>query len=98
MAVCNVAYLTTPLVGSGNVILMAETTSREDVAIDVGSNAASATADDQERIVRLCADTTCRFRIGASPTALTTDERLPADAIEYRWIQPGQSVAVIAEA
>jgi hypothetical protein len=49
--------------------------------------------------VRLCANAACHYRIGnGTVTATTADVFLPANAIEYAMVTPGESIATIEAA
>lgn len=61
-----------------------------------GTSAAISNAvGSQTRVVRLYATQDCYVAVGASPTATTSDMPLPAGAIEYIKINPGEKVAAV---
>jgi ABC-type taurine transport system substrate-binding protein len=45
--------------------------------------------------VRVVASTHCHIAFGSSPTATTSSAKLPANAIEYFVVTPGQKIAAI---
>jgi hypothetical protein len=47
------------------------------------------------QVVRVIPSTACHIRFAQSPTALTTDPKLPANAAEYFVVTPGQKIAAI---
>lgn len=47
--------------------------------------------------IRLATTTACRFLVGRNPTALATSAYLPANAVEYFGVNPGDKVAVIQD-
>lgn len=51
--------------------------------LDTTATHLSATFQAETRFIRLCADGVVSFAIGAAPTATTSNERLPANWIEY---------------
>lgn len=51
--------------------------------LDTAGTHLSAALNAETRFVRLCSDGVVSFKWGAAPTAATTDERLPANWIEY---------------
>jgi hypothetical protein len=67
--------------------------------ITVAASAAACTAFGKDTaIVRISTDTACHFAFGASPTATTSADYLPADGIEYHGVTgvASQKVSVIA--
>ena len=46
-------------------------------------------------VVRLCATTACYVKVGAAPTATTSDMYLPANQAEKFFITPGFKVSAI---
>ncbi len=73
----------------------------QEVAIGASSaqSAAFGTAGHSpNKLLRLCATVGCRLAFGVNPTATATGAFLPADAIEYIELLPGDKVAVIQEA
>ena len=46
-------------------------------------------------VVRLCATAACHVKVGAAPTATTSDPYLPADTPWFIEVAPGQKVAAI---
>lgn len=65
------------------------------VAVGAGS-AVSAPFSGATRFVRVHTDSICSIAFGAAPTALTAMKRLAAGQTEFFGVQPGHSVAVIA--
>ena len=51
------------------------------------------------RHIRVCSDVAHRWVIGESPTATSSSQRRPADAVEYHDVDPGKSwrISVLAE-
>lgn len=77
--------MTAPLLyvdGAKNAVQSTGYGASQDVAVGATS-AQSALLPATTRIIRLCATTNCRIRIGTNPTALATDTFLPANAVEY---------------
>lgn len=74
---------------------LTELTRGEDVSVST-SSAQSSAAPSNTTHARISADVVVRFRRGANPTALTTDMRLPAEAVEIIPCAPGEKVAGIA--
>ena len=60
-----------------------------------GTTAQSAAFNAETRYIRISGDVAFRFRVGANPTALTTDTRMIADSAEYFGVLPGQKIAAI---
>lgn len=48
------------------------------------------------RVVRIACDSICSVSIGTNPTATTLNGRLAANQTEFRGVQSGMSLAVIA--
>jgi hypothetical protein len=76
---------------------------REIATQSVAAGASSAKAANpfgaQTFQVRLAANTACHYRLGDSAVAATaSDPFLPANAIEYVMVNPGQSIAAIEAA
>lgn len=68
----------------------------EDVTISAVS-AQSTAAPASTMFARLCPTTDIRYRIGANPTALTTDTLLPAGTPEFIPMAAGLKIAAIQE-
>jgi len=49
----------------------------------------------QTGLVRVCASTDCNIAFGINPVATATSLYLPAGAIEYFGVNPGEKIAVI---
>lgn len=64
------------------------------VAIAAGSAQSNAFRANTN-LVRLHTDAICSVLFGSNPTATATNKRLPAGAVEYFYVAPGQKVAVI---
>jgi len=47
------------------------------------------------KIIRVVCTSDCHYRIGAAPTATTSDPFLPANVVEYVGINSGQKIAFI---
>lgn len=45
--------------------------------------------------VRVLASTSCHIKVGASPTATSSDTRLAANVPEYIEVSPGEKIAAI---
>jgi hypothetical protein len=50
----------------------------------------------QTRFIRVQNDSICSISIGPTPTADVTKTRVPAESIEYHGVNPGDTLAVIA--
>lgn len=68
-------------------------------ATELAVNSASAASSTfSSTMIRLCATTDCRIKIGSNPTAAATDAYLKAGVPEYFQVVPGVDVvAVIRE-
>lgn len=75
-----------PIPGSGQNITTSGT---------AANNSTDFAANTQ--IIRICATQAIRYRVGFSATAVATDTRLPADAVEYIGIVKGERLSVIQE-
>lgn len=62
----------------------------------IGSEVKSAAFNANTRFIRVHCDAICSIVIDGSPTAATTDTRLPADAVEYFGVNPGDKLSVIS--
>lgn len=51
--------------------------------LDTAGTHLSATFNAETRFIRLCADGVVSYKIAATPTAATSDERLPANWVDY---------------
>lgn len=61
-----------------------------------GVSAAVANAvTSRTKIIRVVCTSDCHYRIGATPTATTSDPFLPANVVEYVGINSGQKIAFI---
>ena len=68
------------------------------IAFDASTAIASAFGSDTYQL-RLVADSACCYAIGdGAQTATTNDPFLPANAIEYVIVSPGQSISAIKAA
>lgn len=68
--------------------------SNENVAY-TGTAAASAAFSSGIHHIRLSATTACYYKLGANPTATSSDTYLPANVIEIIRVNPGQKIAFI---
>lgn len=59
------------------------------------TSAQSAAFAGSTKIARVSCDTTVSAAYGSSPTALTTNMRIPANVPEYFYVQPGMKFAFI---
>lgn len=66
----------------------------QNIAIGAGSVQSNAFNTDT-RLIRVHTDAICAIKIGASPTAVATDKRMPANATEYFTVTAGHKIAVI---
>ncbi|CAB4141078.1 hypothetical protein UFOVP413_34 [uncultured Caudovirales phage] len=66
-------------------------------ASSVQSTVIGTAGQTPNRLIRLCATTNCRIAIGTNPTASATSTLLPANAIEYCELTPGERFAVIQD-
>lgn len=60
------------------------------------SSTQSAAFNAATRFIRLHTDAICSTAVSDNPTATTASERMPADAVEYFSVRPGDKIAVIA--
>lgn len=58
--------------------------------------ASSATFDAQTVAVRIHVDAICSYSFGSSPTATTSDARMPADHTEIFGVNPGDKVSFVS--
>lgn len=65
------------------------------VAVGV-SSASSEAFNAATKFVRVVSDTACNIAFGSTPSALTTEHFLPANAIEFYAVVAGTKIAVIA--
>jgi hypothetical protein len=79
-----------------------QSSSRAGVTQTIAFNASAAIANvfgPETFQLRLVADSPCCYRIGnGTQTATTSDIYLPANAIEYVIVSPGQSISAIMAA
>jgi dihydrofolate reductase len=69
------------------------------VVVIGGASTASQAFNEATKMIRMHTDVVCSFRIGdagATPTALTTDDRMAAGQTEFANVFPGAKIAVIA--
>jgi hypothetical protein len=59
------------------------------------ASAQSSAVSDSIRELRLVATQNCYYKVGANPTATTSDTYLPSGTVEYIAIAPGEKVAAI---
>lgn len=64
--------------------------------VAIGAEAKSAAFNANTRYIRVQVDAICSYDIATAPTATTTDARLPADAIEYMAVNPGDKISFIS--
>lgn len=65
------------------------------VAITAGSVQSNAFTPNTS-LIRVHCDAICSVEIGGtSPTATSASQRMPADAVEYFFVRPGDKLAVI---
>lgn len=64
--------------------------------VAIGAEAKSAAFNTATRYIRVQVDAICSYDIATSPTATTTDARLPADAIEYMAVNAGDKISFIS--
>lgn len=70
----------------------------QSIAVSGTSAAMTNAVQGRTSFVCLVADVACHFRMGSSPTAVTTDRFLPANTPRFMPIAPGEKVAVIQAA
>lgn len=63
-------------------------------SVSVGSTATTFGSAVQAQLLRITADIGINYLLGASPTAATTDVRLPSDVVEYIQCSIGNVVSV----
>lgn len=76
--------------------VVAEPAIAEQTVSITGASQASAPFNEATRIVRVACDAVCSIKFGKSPSAATTNKRLAANQTECFAVNPGDSVAVIA--
>lgn len=60
-----------------------------------GTSAQSSAFNDRTTYIRVQTDAAVAIRVAANPTAVTTDTRMAAGAVEYFAVGPGQKLAAI---
>lgn len=61
-----------------------------------GASVASTAFGGGTRIIRLHCDAIASFKVGVAPVVTTSSARMPADAVEYFLVNPGEKIAVIS--
>jgi hypothetical protein len=69
---------------------------RQSMAITAGSTTLALPFTTATRFIRVHTDAICSIAIDAAPTAATTKDRMSAESTEYFGVQPGHTLAVIA--
>lgn len=70
-------------------------TVEQPVLTNSGSSQQSAGFASSTRIIRLTSDGIISYVIGKNPVVSVANRRLPAGAIEYIGVAPGQKIAII---
>lgn len=65
------------------------------IAVAATSAACSNAFGEGVSAVRVSSTTNCHIRLGATPVAVTSDMYLPAGAVEFLAVQPGEKLAAI---
>jgi len=68
--------------------------SNENVAY-TGTAGQSAAFASGIHAIRICSSTASYYKIGANPTATSSDTYLPADEVEYIIVNPGQKISFL---
>ena len=90
-------YSTTGTNRSSAVQISAEPCLRDQQPLDFSAGAvASLPFLAQTIFVRVHTDAPCSIAFGSTPTATTSNKRLPANTTEYFGVQPGSKISVIA--
>ena len=84
--------------GGGRLPAMSEPSLATHVVAIGGASAQSPAFSTGTHLVRVHADANCSLKFGQNPTASTTDLRTSAGFTEYFAVNPGDKVAVIANA
>lgn len=61
-----------------------------------GTSAASAALNVATTFVQFAPDSPCCVAIGASPTAVVTEDRLPSGSVTFRAFQPNSGLKIAA--
>jgi LysM repeat protein len=70
---------------------------QQSMAITASSTTLPTAFTPQTRFIRVQNDSICSIAIGSgTPVAVTTKFRVPAETIEYHGVNPGDTLAVIA--
>lgn len=79
--------------GAGSIIQagLEPAVTQQSVAIAASSGQSNA-FNDSTALVMVHTDAICRITFGTNPTAVATDQRLPADATVYFGVKPGSKL------
>lgn len=91
---------TQPQDNRGNPFVAAPLSALNVAAQDIATGAGSAQStafDVKTKIIRVSCTVACRILTGVNPTALATSTLLPANWIDYLWVNPGDKLAAIQE-
>ena len=70
--------------GENQVVGFTSTSTANTTAFQAGTN-----------MVRVVATTSCHIKFAGSPTATTSDAKLPPNVVEYFTVNPGEKIAAI---
>lgn len=94
-AVCYITEFRAITPGDPSGIQIAKTPAVAEQTVAIGAEAKSAAFNAQTRFIRLACDAIASFVISTAPTATTSSARIPADAIEYYGVNPGDKISII---
>lgn len=96
MASLYIAEYKDPSVHTGKQRLTAKSPTAAEQKLTIGAGSVPSLAFGPDTfLIRVVSDTTCSYQVAADPTATAALSRLPANAIEYIEVQPGDKIAVI---
>src|SRR5262245_65087866 len=82
---------------NGNVVMAPHEPPIAEQKVSIGMN--STTADNafgtRTKFVQLSTDAICSVAFGPSPVATSSNQRLPANTIVFKGVNPGDFIAVI---
>jgi hypothetical protein len=83
-------YADTPLIGLGKFLQVGVEPAVAEQAVTIGvASVQSAALNGKTKLLRVHAEAACAIAFGVNPTAVATTHRLPAGAVEYYGVTPG---------
>jgi len=81
-------------VQQGNVVPVAEEPALADQTVTFTTATQSAAFNAKTSFVRIIADADCHLKFGTDPTAVATDQFIPANVEQWRGVTAGHKVSV----